>query len=472
MVAFYIVFFLLVIGSIVFLLVARNKKWNLEKAMKITLIVVMSLALLNMFLPDSFAFMTADPTAEEYIFDSARYNPFYAVTRLLDAMTLIVLPVALFYKKSTFKKIVVYLVIPTIILNVVMYYQTIEYYCGDYTKNFLEIGHNLWHVCPNIVIRTLIFGVIMLGKFVVSSYIHLDDPEACKFHNKKEVLYFAIITLACLYVNMPLYFPQNIIGGFSDIKVKLGHPIHIVWLVLLPCEIIALTFIFKNKCYEDKYILILVMALSAGYQYSTFYTSQCDMDLSKLPLHLCNLGCLFVLLTALTRKERLFHFVLVSNVLGGLIAAVMCDTYSTGFFNVMNMHYFICHRNIIIVPILMGILGIFKPLKIKDLKHVLIGFSIYWAITLIVGTCINASFSAAGDTFRVNYFFMFRKDRASKLIGSWVKPFFDAKLTLGNAELYLAQLIILIVYSGLSAGVFFIMYNCFKKKKPDQVEQA
>ena len=157
----------------------------------------------------------------------------------------------------------------------------------------------------------------------------------------------------------------------------------------------------------------------------------------------------------------MFHFTLVINSLGAIIAIAICDsTFNTGILYVMNIHYMVEHVNVLLVPILCGLLKLFKPLEKKDVKHVWVGFAIYWAIVLIVGT-ILCSFQGENDPTGffdgVNYLFMFNKEASTRLVG-FVGPLFDIKLSIGNANLYLVQPIILIVFELICTGVYFCFY--------------
>ena len=79
-------------------------------------------------------------------------------------------------------------------------------------------------------------------------------------------------------------------------------------------EIVFLTLIFKDKKYEDKYILLLCLSLTLLIQYNQMFSSLGELTCKRMPFQLCNIGSYLMLITLLTKNERLYQFNLIINV--------------------------------------------------------------------------------------------------------------------------------------------------------------
>ena len=107
-----------------------------------------------------------------------------------------------------------------------------------------------------------------------------------------------------------------------------------------------------------------------------------EITASRLPLQLCNIASYLLILTLLTKSDKLYHFTLVANVLGAILAiALLNNDPQDGFFQPMNWHYIMEHQNVIVAPILMLTLRLFKPLENKDYKDIVIAWTIYFVLS-------------------------------------------------------------------------------------------
>ena len=92
------------------------------KVIKILTIIFLVLSFIDIFLPDAFAL--------RYIFDfnylKEHHNAFHAIIRAFNAMAVITLPFAVFYKKQSFVKVTSFILLPTIIVNVICYKDYME----------------------------------------------------------------------------------------------------------------------------------------------------------------------------------------------------------------------------------------------------------------------------------------------------------------------------------------------------------
>lgn len=469
---FYLIFGFLSVLFLTFLFFYKfNNKFSqkfhidLDKIMKILVIVLISISFIEIFLPDAFSL--------RYIWDfnylKENHDPFHAIIRAFNAMAVITLPFAVFYKKASFIKITSYILLPAIFVNIVCYYQYIDYFTSDLTLQYATVfGDKLYPYLTNEVFRSIVFGLIMGLELIIATYVLLFNLDSLKFKNKKEIGIFFALLAALFLSNMPIYTIQQIIGGTTNITFNFGDPMHFIFMGLIVIEGFILTIIFKNQSYENKYILLLIMSISLMFQYNTFFKTDGVITATRYPLQLCNIAGAFLITTLLLKSQKMFHFTVVVNVTGALIAIILCDsTKDVGFLYCMNIHYMVEHCNVLLVPLLGLILGVFEPLKKKDLKHFVVGFSIYYGVVLIIGTILNGIANKTGnDYFTCNYLFMFQKEAAMRLVGDFAGKFFDIKLTLFNYyHLYLVQILVYIVFLLICTLIFFGLYVIFRRKK-------
>ena len=284
--------------------------------------------------------------------------------------------------------------------------------------------------------------------------------------NTKGVLVGLGVFLMLFLSIMPIYAPQYIFRGYSLVgennfdNFKMATPFHFIWIAGVIVEGIVLTKLFKKKSYEDKYILILMLSLSLIMQYNQMFTCVGEITAHRMPFQLCNMAGFFILLMLLTKSERIYHFVLVINSVGAVIAMVLCDTTPYGVAYVMNIHYILEHTVVILAPILCATLGIFPKLKNKHVFDFIAVFSIYFGFVHIVGSIFTGLKELGGpnaDYWNCNYLFMFNKEETSKIVG-FVAPLFDIKFKLFDFYTFsLLQLVVFVAFLAICVGVFFLM---------------
>ena len=191
-----------------------------------------------------------------------------------------------------------------------------------------------------------------------------------------------------------------------------------------------------------------------------------------MPFQLCNIAAVFYLITLIFKSEKMYHVVLVINFVGAVIAVALCDsTYvdgvPAGALYCMNIHYMVEHTKVLLIPLLMGVFKLFNPLKLKHLRHTLVGYSIYFASVMLIGVvCNGLQLQLNNDYFGCNFFFMFNRDAATRLVGDWVGFVFDAKITLFNYySLTLANVFVYLVFMIICILFFMLFYAFFKDKK-------
>jgi len=247
----------------------------------------------------------------------------------------------------------------------------------------------------------LVLGILIPLLFIVV------DRHRFNIKNKIEWLNFLISLPFILLACMPVYVPQSLIGytDFTTSALTIGN---FIWIGITLVEIAILFFVFRFRDYRQRYMLCMFLALALFMHYNSMYLMGFSVD--RLPLQLCNLGAYFFVLVLLLKKKAFFNFVFIANIVGTAIAMVMPDT-SGGFAGFWNMHFMIEHMQVLAIPVLCMLLRLFPRLEKNALKHMAIGFTIYFGVCWLSGTILNA-FADVGGYGDVNFFYIFDLNEA------------------------------------------------------------
>ena len=90
----------------------------------------------------------------------------------------------------------------------------------------------------------------------------------------------------------------------------------------------------------------------------------------------------------LKKSDKLFHFTLIINVVGAVIAIAILDIKPqlSHLTNLWTVHYIVEHTKVLVIPILCLVLRIFKPIQARSIKHFSIGFTVYYLAVFLIGT--------------------------------------------------------------------------------------
>lgn len=439
-----------------------------DKAFRVLTVIWLALCFVELFLPDAFTL--------RYIWDfaylEANNDAIHALVRAFNSMAILILPVAVFFRRPSFEKLAVWLMLPVVLINIASYPVYLGYYTSELTVYASVFGEKLRPFLTNAIFRSCFFGAVMGLELSIVLYVLLFRARSLRFRSREEWKSFLLLILPLFISNMPINTMQQLTGDVTDIYFSFGTATHFAFIVWLVLEGIVLTTIFRKRPWEDKYILLLIMSLSLLFQYNSFFRTDGVITATRYPLQLCNIAGAFLLVTLLTKSEKMFHFTVTVNVTGALIAIILCDsTTDVGVLYCMNIHYMVEHANVLLVPILALLLGVFKPLKAADLKDFVKGFVLYFTGVWLLGTLFNGLAEWAGnDYFSCNYLFMFKKEAAVRLVGDFIAPFFDLKLTLfGHFHIYLAQPLVLLVFLLICSGIFHLLRLFVREKAASTV---
>lgn len=441
----------------------ENEKFKnvINKILKISVIVYVCLMLVSVILPDAFALSYSK---EDLASMPARRG--YAIVRWFSMVSFVCLPIAVFYKNRTIRNIAIYFGSIMTIVQICFFKE----YLADFTStagrglnSISVISENFKQFLINPTFRSVWFGILMCLQLVIPVVLAIQEKHVFEFKNKKEYLYF-FITLPCIILSaLPIYVLQHLFGHTNLIFEAYGL-VHFAWIFFLSGEIVALYFIFRKQSEETKMVLLFVLSLSLIMQYLQMF-SAISINIERLPFQLCNLGSFFILISLITKNKHLFNFTVIINVIGVLFALASPDLDGEGLFYLYNMHFMLEHGNVMVIPLLALLFGIFPKLDKTALKDCLIGFTIYFVCVWALGTMFNAIALKTGNGFwKANYLFMFDASKAMKLLGDGIGKLF-VSFKIGYGTFYPAiQLIIYAVFMAVCTLLWLAIQLIYKLK--------
>lgn len=436
------------------------KEEKLIKLSKIFLLTYMILTFVSILLPDE---LVIGITKLEY-----RIDPFQMIMRWLQFVGFLVLPVAVYFDKPTFKKLAVYFCLPVAIIFMFLFKDMLPGFTSELGTGIASIRYLpqfISDLMRNGVFRTIIFFAMMLSELATIVLIILRDKSFLKF-KKQDIMPFIVLLVALTLAIVPIYAPEAIFDHQSNIDFTMFSVAHIVWMMLIVGESVILYKIFKNKDYDSKYILVLILSLCLLVQYNQMFSSQGELNCKRMPLQLCNLAAYLTLISVVFKNRKVFLFNILVNVAGAIIAVLILDGDNSGVISKGNMHYIVEHHNIIITPILCLNLGIFDPIKKGEFKSFVKYFTIYFIAVLIIGTIFNGlAVALDSNWFKCNYLFMFDQAKAKKLI-KIAGALFEPSIKIGHFTLYpIIQITIYVVFS-LIGYLSYVIFRKTVKEKP------
>lgn len=473
---FYILFALIfVITALTSLGMAKKKGTEfIEHIIKFSAISFIVLSMIDVFLPDLFMCMHGTETLE-----SMSGAEFHAIIRWFNLVSFTVLPIAIWQKNKYFERIASFFCLPVSILNVACFYQYIEYFTANSNSGLQTmrvIPQGFKDLLVNEAFRSVFFGLTCLCQLIALLLLTYKNRKKLTVA-KSEIVNLMMILVGVIYISMPIYAPQYL-WGLVNIMMTRFSWIHIVWIVAIIAIITVLYFAFKNKSYEIRYLLVLALSWALMLQFSQMFTASFELNIMKLPLQLCNLGSYLALLMLLTKNEKIYHFALVVNVVGAIIAIVVLDVNKVyaQLTNLWTVHYIVEHTKVLAVPILCLALRIFKPINMKSIKHFSIGFTVYYLFVLVLGTVSNGFYRIyegeyIQNFFYANHLFMFDKDIARGLVGFTDPLFENCVIKLGAFEIYpLVQGLVYLVFMAICLGVYMLFYILTKGQRKREAE--
>lgn len=369
---------------------------------KILAVALFALGTFRVFLNDNFIWMINGGNYGEAYYQTQDVRQ--SVLRWLTYLSFMVYPCAAFLKIRTLKNFAVYFCTPVTVVA--------SFFYGDFLAYFLTpSGRAIW-AAPYV--RHIEFSLELILPIVMGILLRFRLGDKFDYKKPSEWKYFCILLPITLLCTFPVYLPQSLFG-FSALYMKPFSLQHFIWLSLLLGIFIVLYFLLRFRPYEQRYALCIFLALYLVMHYNSIYLM--DFKLSRFPFQLCNLGSYLALIALIIRKQGFSNFVLLANVPGTIIALCVPDV-KEGMLSFWNIHYYIEHMLVFLVPLLTVTLRIVQRPNKQAIKHYFIGFSIYFAFCAVIGTLFNAYLYKPGTFFydEVNYFYLFDEKVLSILL--------------------------------------------------------
>lgn len=383
--------------AVAFIIILVFKKKIGEKRisllLKIFSVALVVLFTVRSFLNDNFIWIINGGVYSEKYYKTHDY--FQSILRWGMLMGYVAYPCAIFFKSKFLKNVSIYFCLPFAILNLVFYNSTMAYFLTNsgraiYTASWLR------HAEYSLELVLLILFPLLL-RFALG--VKFDVK------NKKEWgTFFGLLPLALLVV-IPVTVPQSLFGFTNRYMVIFTAP-HLLWIAVILLMLGGLYLGFRFKDRDTRYCLCAFLTIYLFLHYNQIYLM--DLKMSRLPFQLCNLGSYLILLAIIIKKQNFFNFVLLANVPGAMIAFLAPDI-SEGMLSYWNIHFYIEHTWVFIIPILLVALRIFERPKKNAIKHFFVGFSSYFVFCAFGGIIANCVLYKPFDWFfnHVNYFYLF-----------------------------------------------------------------
>ena len=433
-----------------------------EKILKTLVVVFMTLTFINVLLPDEFVIGILKLPY--------RANVFEMLIRWFNFVAFITLPIAVFFKRDTFKKISVYFCLPVVLIFTLMFPTIIKGYTSELGTGIVDmriLQEFIATFMRNGVFRSAIFFGMVLSEITCIILMIIEDRKFLKF-NKDNIKSFITLLPILILIIMPIYAPETLFNTHTDLIFLRFSWMHILWIIGLILEVIILCLIFRKRSEEDRYILVLILSLCLLIQYNQLFSSLGELTIERLPLMLCNVAAIVTVISIAFKNKGIYLFNILINVVGGIIALIVLDVETPngimGILSKDNMHYIFEHNNVILIPILCLVLRVFTPFEKKDYKTFITYFTIYFLFVFVVGTIFNAlgKMNNEVEYYYCNYMYLFDKETAAALI-PFTAGLFDINFEIGYATFYpIVQPAIYLLFVGLGTGMFFLLKKLVK----------
>ena len=354
-----------------------------------------------------------------------------SVLRWMSLSTVLIIPIAVFYKNKNLRNIAILFCLPIIILDLALFKYNYAMIAGDfeYNMSYPVVLFILQRFAALITVLYLIFGVKHKVEF------------------KKASMWKAIgITLPLILLLMFPWESFEGIFGHVHIKIETFNLPHRIWLYSCFAIMLVIYMILRKKDYAQKYLFMVLLSTGVFIQFFSSYGTIL-IPINDLPLQICNLAMVLIPLSLILKYKPIFYFTYFINVLGALIAITVPDL-SGDLFAFWTINFIIEHTMAFILPILVVALGIMPKPDKKAFFSATYVYAIYFVFSLIVNV-IGLNYDP-----EINYFYMMGRFIISKL--PFISPLYDLKVSfaVGSLTIILRPLYQLGVFLGFLVGMF------------------
>ena len=380
-----------------------------------------------------------------------------ALIRMLANGGVIIAILSPFFSLPSLKRAARYFLLIVLITNIIFSGDIIFAYLGsgvaDSAKTFFRI--------PQFIIENALIGLILLGSW---GMFVLNKEYKYKFHIKTFLLDFLYAFLV-IFATCILIAPHNTaLALFGPLKQQAMDFTVSHRILIYACFVIPFVgmFVFRNKSYELRHFVCLLIALTVFYGYFEEYSfntyihvfecirsGEKSNDLNSLPLHLCNTAVIIMLIAFIFKNKPCFYFNYLINILGASFAVLMPDTEGDVLY-ALSIHFWENHLWVIALPFLARGLDLFPRPKLKYVLYAVMTFSIYYVVV-----CTFDAWFGYNDQLEqgANYFFLNSAKYAEKVNGYKLREYI---WNINGHKIYwLYWLLIYVVYVALIFLVWF-----------------
>ncbi|MBP3583446.1 MAG: YwaF family protein [Clostridia bacterium] len=373
------------IVTALYLTLKKNKPDTFIKVLKVLAVIYPIIGILRFLLSDSFV---------ELVFNMA--DGYESYIRWAYYIGYAVLPCSVFFDLRLYRNIASFFSLPVAIVYTVTFEHSMSHFLA-------EGGGGIMLPVP---LRYIYHIIELTLALVIPVLMIMATDHRMKLDSAKEPLTALLSIPFIMLIMMPSYIPQSTVG-FTSIPSGSFSVLHFSWIALLILAIVAVYFFYKKRSLEDKYALLVFLTIAQLFHTNSIFLR--GFTLSRMPLQLCSIAAFFYFVAIIFKKQKIFDFCYLVNIVGGAVAIVLAD-FGSDAFSFWNLHYIYEHTFVMMVPILGLSLGVFPRVDKKSLKHALIIFAIYFVSSFILGSVINAVSPEEG--YPVNFFYMFDLERA------------------------------------------------------------
>ncbi len=385
----------IVVGAIIPLVLCKNKlgEKRIDMILKILSISLFACAFFRCFLNDRFIWVINGGTYGESYYKSK--DVLQSLLRWGLTFATVVYPCAIFFSKRIFKNWAIYFCLPVALVSLAFYDKFLYYFTTNSGRAIMTSD----------IVRHIEFSLELVLLILIPLMLRFCKGHKFDVKSKADWGYFFGVLPFGLMVTVPVCVPQSLFG-FSKLYMTLFSPQHVMWLIVILLLFVVLYFIFRFKDKESRVALCTFLALFLFLHYNQIYLM--DLIMSRLPFQLCNLGSYLVLIAIIVKKPAFFDFVLLANVPGAMIAFLAPDV-SEGMLSYWNIHFYIEHTWVFVIPLLMVALRVVERPKKSGFKHFFAGFTIYFMFCATMGLLANCVLYKPDHWFfnKVNYFYLF-----------------------------------------------------------------
>ena len=212
-----------------------------EKMMKILVVVFMTLTFVNILLPDEFVIGILKLPY--------RANVFETLIRWFNFVAFITLPIAVFFKRDTFKKISVYFCLPVVLIFTFMFPTIIKGYTSELGTGIVDmriLPEFIATFMRDVAFRSVIFFGMVLSEIACILLMITEDRKFLKF-NKNNIKSFIALLPILILIIMPIYAPETLFNTHTDLIFLRFSWMHILWIIGLILEAVILGLIFRKR---------------------------------------------------------------------------------------------------------------------------------------------------------------------------------------------------------------------------------